>query len=127
MKTVLKNQKTVSAIVALILAGVVTFMAAINSYGVTSNEAELGLKFDETALMERAIADLQEEDYEWVEDDILNDDLQTIKIFNADNELIETVKVSADEAVADEGTQRLLNQAEFLSEYNNTLVYKISE
>lgn len=122
MKTVLKNQKTLSAIVALALAAVVTFVAGINSYGVTSNEAEIVFDFDETELMERAIADLAIEDFDFEEEN-----LKTIKIYNENDELLETVTVGQDEVVEDELTQQRLNQAEFLSEYNNTLIYKISE
>ena len=122
MKTVLKNQKTLSAIVALALAAVVTFVAGINSYGVTSNEAEIVFDFDETELMERAIADLAIEDFDFEEVS-----LKTIKIYDANDELLETVTVGQDEVVEDELTQQRLNQAEFLSEYNNTLIYKISE
>ncbi len=122
MKTVLKNQKTLSAIVALALAVVVTFVAGINSYGETANEEEFVFDYDETALMERAIADMAVEDFGFEEDN-----LKTIKIYNEHDELLETVTVGQDEVVEDELTQQRLNQAEFLSEYNNTLIYKISE
>ncbi len=122
MKTVLKNQKTLSAIVALALAVVVTFVAGINSYGETANEEEFVFDYDETALMERAIADMAVEDFDFEEDN-----LKTIKIYNENDELLETVTVGQDEVVEDELTQQRLNQAEFLSEYNNTLIYKISE
>lgn len=122
MKTVLKNQKTVSAIVALALGAIVTFMAVSNSYGVTSNEAEVAFDFDEKELMERAIADITYEEFV-----IEEESYKTIKIFNENNDLIQTVQVGEDELVQDDQTQQLLNQAEFLSEYNNTLVYKISE
>lgn len=122
MKTALKNQKTLSAIVALALAAVVTFVAGINSYGVTSNEAEIVFDFDETELMERAIADLAIEDFDFEEEN-----LKTIKIYNDNDELLETVTIGQDDEVENELTQHRLNQAEFLSEYNNTLIYKISE
>ncbi len=122
MKTVLKNQKTLSAIVALALAVVVTFVAGINSYGETANEEEFVFDYNETALMERAIADMAVEDFDFEEDN-----LKTIKIYNENDELLETVTVGQDEIVEDELTQQRLNQAEFLSEYNNTLIYRISE
>ncbi|GAB5527351.1 MAG: hypothetical protein Roseis2KO_52230 [Roseivirga sp.] len=122
MKTVLKNQKTLSAIVALALAAVVTFVAGVNSYGETANEGEFVFDYDETALMERAIADLAVEDF-----DFEDESLRTIKIYNENDELLETVTVGQDEVVENELTQQRLNQAEFLSAYNNTLIYKISE
>jgi hypothetical protein len=122
MKTVLKNQKTLSAIVALALAAVVTFVAAMNSYGVTSGEENIELNFDETALMERAIADLSVEEFEFEETTS-----KTIKIYNQNDELLETVTLAEDEVVEDDLTAQRLNQAEFLSAYNNTLIYRISE
>lgn len=122
MKTVLKNQKTLSAIVALALAVVVTFVAGINSYGETANEEGFVFDYDETALMERAIADLAVEDFDFEEES-----LRTIKIYDENDELLETVTVGQNEEVENELTQQRLNQAEFLSEYNNTLIYKISE
>ena len=120
MKTVLKNQKRVSAIVALALAGMVTFMAGINSYGVTSTD--YAFDFDEQALMERAIADLEAEEFVMEEEAYT-----TIKIYNEQNELIESVMVGEGELIEDEYTQQLLNQAEFLSSYNSTMVYQVSE
>ena len=122
MRKVLKNQKRVSAIVALALAGMVTFMAALSSYGGPANETEIAFNFDETALMERAIADLNMEEFA-----IEEEELQTIKIYNAEDELIETVFLTEGESVEDEYTLQLLNQAEYLSEYGNTLIYKVSE
>ena len=121
MKTVFKNQKRVSAIVALALAGMVTFMAGINSYGVTS-ETDYAFDFDEQALMERAIADLEAEEFVMEEEAYT-----TIKIYNEQNELIESVMVGEGELIEDEYTQQLLNQAEFLSSYNSTMVYQVSE
>lgn len=111
-----------SAIVALALAAVVTFVAAMNSYGVTSEEENIEFTFDETALMERAIADLSVEEFEFEESTS-----KTIKIYNQNDELLETVTLAADEVVEDDLTQQRLNQAEFLSAYNNTLIYRISE
>ena len=123
MRKVLKNQKRVSAIVALALGAVVTFMAGINSYGVTANESEIVFDFDEAALMERAIADLEEEILV-VEEAAA---VQTIKIYNDSDELIETVYLNEGEEIEDEETQKLLNQAEYLSGYGTTEIYKVSE
>ena len=120
MKKVLKNQKSVSAIVALALATVVTFMAVINSYGVPATD-EITFEFDESALMERALADMIEEEFV-MEEEVL----QTIKIYNENDELIETVILGAGEQVEDDETQKLLNQAEYLSGYGNTSIYKVS-
>lgn len=122
MKTTLKNQKTLSAIVALALAAVVTFVAGVKSYGETGNEGVLTFDFDEKELLERAIADLAIEEFV-----IEEENLRTIKIYNANDELLETVTVGQDEVVENEEIQQKLNQAEFLSEYNDTLIYKISE
>ncbi len=120
MRKVLKNQKRVSAIVALALGAMVTFMAGINSYGVTANESGLVFDFDETALMERAIADLEEVEY-LVEEVAV----QTIKIYDGSDELIETIYLSEGEEVEDVETQKLLNQAEYLTGFGDTQVYRV--
>ena len=120
MRKVLKNQKRVSAIVALALGAMVTFMAGINSYGVTANESDLVFDFDETALMERAIADLEEVEY-LVEEVAV----QTIKIYDGSDELIETIYLSEGEEIEDVETQKLLNQAEYLTGFGDTQVYRV--
>ena len=58
---------------------------------------------------------------------IEEENFKTIKVFNESNDLIETIQVTDAGIVGDDQTQQLLNRAEFLSEYSNTLVYKISE
>ena len=122
MKTVLKNQRTLSAIVALTLAAIVTLVAGVKSYGETANEGELIFEFDEKELLERAIADLGKESFAIEEEAV-----QTVKIFNANNELLETVTLTEDQLIEEIITEQRLDQAEFLSAYGNTLVYKISE
>ena len=122
MKKEFTTRRKVSAIVALALAGMVTFTAALNTYGDTSNEAELALVFDEEAILERAIEDVTYEEFA-----IEEQSMQTIKIYDAEDNLVETIELGLNEVVEDAATQALLNRAEFLSEYNSTSIYKISE
>ena len=120
MKKVLANQKRVSAIVALALATVITFMAVINSYGVPAND-EFIFEFDENALMERVLADMVTEKFATEEEAP-----RTIKIYNENDELIEAVTLVAGEQVENSETRKLLNRAEYLSGYGNTSIYKVS-
>ena len=120
MKKVLASQKRVSAIVALALATVITFMAVINSYGVPATD-EFTFEFDENALMERALADMVTEKFVTEEEAP-----RTIKIYNENDELIEAVTLVAGEQVENRETRKLLNRAEYLSGYGNTSIYKVS-
>ena len=120
MKKVLANRKRVSAIVALALATVITFMAVINSYGVPATD-EFTFEFDENALMERALADMLTEKFVTEEEAP-----RTIKIYNENDELIEAVTLAAGEQVENRETRKLLNRAEYLSGYGNISIYKVS-
>ena len=120
IKKVLASQKRVSAIVALALATVITFMAVINSYGVPTTD-ELTFEFDENALMERVLADMFTEKFVTEEEAH-----RTIKIYNENDELIEAVTLVAGEQVENRETRKLLNRAEYLSTYGNTSIYKVS-
>ena len=120
MKKVLASQKRVSAIVALALATVITFMAVINSYGVPATD-ELIFEFDENALMEKVLADMVTEKFVTEEEAH-----RTIKIYNENDELIEAVTLAAGEQVENRETRKLLNRAEYLSTYGNTSIYKVS-
>ena len=120
MKKALANQKRVSAIVALALATVITFMAVINSYGVPATD-EFTFEFDENALMERVLADMVTEKF--VPEEEAH---QTIKIYNENDELIEAVTLVVGEQVENREIRKLLNRAEYLSSYGNTSIYKVS-
>lgn len=120
MNQVLANQKRVSAIVALALATVITFMAVIHSYGVPATD-EFTFEFDENALMERALADMVTEKFVTEEEAP-----RTIKIYNENDELIEAVTLVAGEQVENRETRKLLNRAEYLSGYGNISIYKVS-
>ena len=120
MKKALANQKRVSAIVAVALATVITFMAGINSYGVPATD-ELTFEFDENALMERVLADMFTKKF------VTEEEVgRTIKIYNENDELIEAVTLAAGEEVENRETRKLLNRAEYLSGYGNTSIYKVS-
>ena len=120
MRKELKIRRKVSAIVAMALAMVVTFIAAVDTYGDSAlnkvNKEELNL----------AIAEAYDEvmDYDYI-DDVTESTYEMIKIFDAENQLIQEVKVSEDGIIEDAEVQKLVNKAEYLSSYNNTTVYRV--
>jgi hypothetical protein len=130
-QTVMKNlnkvsQKTTSAIAALMLGAVITFTAAMSTFGETNNlkiveasEAELA----EIEMLERAYIDTFEQE-EVV--DFNSEVVRTIKVYGNNDELLETIELGEGEVIEDINTQNLIHKAEFLSEYNNTSIYKIS-
>ena len=122
MKESIKSQRKWSAIAALFLAVVVTFMAAIQSYGVTSSE-EL-IVYDVKSSLDRAYEEVIEEEFE-VELPVV--ETETIKIFDTKNTLILTVVKEKNGIVQNEKAQKMLNTAEYLGAYSNTTIYLISE
>jgi len=120
MKKELKIRRKVSAIVAMALALVVTFIAAVDTYGDSAVNAE------EKEELSIAIAEAYDEvvTYEHVED-FTESAYELIKIFDAEDQLIEEVKVAEDGAIEDLEIQKLVNKAEYLSSYNNTKVYRL--
>lgn len=120
MRNELKIRRKVSAIVAMALAVVVTFFAALDSYGDASidpvKEAELN-----NALAEAYEAIVS---YEYIEVEEFTS-VEVIKIFGANDRLVEEVMLEEGQVIEDEITLQLMNQAEFLSEYSNTKVYRL--
>lgn len=111
-----------SAIVALALAAVVTFTAGINSYGIPKSEEMI--VYDIQTSLERAYEDVIEEEVNFSQ---FVDDTETIKIFDKDNNLVDTVELSEGEVIEDAATKKLLNRAQFLSSYGSTSVYQIAD
>ncbi len=123
MKRVLnRSQKTTSAIVALMLGAVVTFTAVMSSFG-GSNEADVASKMLEEEILERAYADATMEEFEIVE----VEEVQKIKIYDDEYNLVETIELGEGDVIEDAKAQSLVRQAEFLTEYNNTSIYRISK
>ncbi|MEC7756060.1 MULTISPECIES: hypothetical protein [Roseivirga] len=122
MKKQFTTQRKWSAIVALTLAVVVTFMAALQSYGVTKVE-EL-IVYDIKGSLDRAYEEALESD-KLFDIEVPSAQLQTIKIFDADDNLVLSVVMEKDGVVEDEKAKKMLNRAEFLASYSNTSIYKL--
>ena len=113
--------RKISAIVAAALALVVSF-AAINSYG--DSKTEDFIVYDVEASVERAFADLTEENFVL---EIEEAEAEVIKIYNAEDELVKSITLEANEVIEDAEAKQLLNRAEYLSSFGSTSVYKIAE
>ncbi|PWL24410.1 hypothetical protein [uncultured Roseivirga sp.] len=122
MKKQFTTQRKWSAIVALTLAVVVTFMAAIKSFG-TTNAEEL-IVYDIKGSLERAYEEVIEDKYEFEE---VESNIETIKIFDKNDRLILSIVKEIDGAIEDEKAQILLNRADYLSSFAGTSIYKIEE
>lgn len=120
MRNEIKSRRKVSAIVALALGMVVTFFAAIDTYGDASIDPVKKAEVKEA--MAEAYASIIDYDYVAPEE---MEAVQVIKIFGANDELISEVQVLEGEVIESVETQKLLNQAEFLSAYSNTKVYRL--
>ncbi len=121
-KLLTKSQKTASAIVALMLGAIITFSAVMNSFGVT-NDTEFESNLLEDEILERAYTDVMVDEFEEVE--LI--ETHTIKVYDSEDQLIKTVELGDDEIIEDAETLNLVHQAEFLTEYNNTSIYRISK
>ena len=120
MKKQFTIQRKWSAIVALTLALVVTFMAAIQSYGVT--KAEELIVYDIKSSLDRAYADMTEEEFNFEE---FISETETIKIYDNNDQLILSILKEKDGIVKDEGAKKLLNKAEYLASYGSTSIYRV--
>lgn len=121
MRKQFTTQRKWSAIVAFTLAVVVTFMAAIQSFGSTQPE-EL-IIYDIKGSLDRAYEEVVEDEF-YLEE---MDDVETIKVFDADDKLIISILKQKDGIIEDSEAQVLLNKAEYLSSFGNTSIYKIEE
>ncbi|MCE7995270.1 MAG: hypothetical protein HEP71_25055 [Roseivirga sp.] len=122
MKAASKTQKASALFVGIVVSVLAIFAGEFSSHGETVDNSIYQLDIDETALIERAIQEMDEEEYV-IEEAIL----KTIKIYDKDNELIEIISLWEDQEVEDEYTLRLLNQSNFLSSYNNTSIYQVAD
>jgi len=123
MKRGANKKRNMSAIVALALAAMVTFTAGIQSYGIPKNEEPVAYDLKES--LERAYAEftMEEEVVSFIAEDIA---IEVINIYDAEDNLIESVELVEGEVIEDIETQKLLNKADFLTSYNNTSLYKIN-
>lgn len=116
------TQRKWSAIVALILGMVVTFMAAITSYGTTNSE-EL-IVYDIKGSLERAYEEVVDDEFDF---ELPASNIETIKIFGENNQLVLSIVKEKDGVIEDQNALRMLNKAEYLSSFGNTSIYKVEE
>ncbi len=113
-----------SAIVALALAAAVTLTAGIETYGISGNkdlmvynvEASLERAYDEVTMEEELDFDFALEE----------EQVEIIKIYDKEDNLINSIVLEEGEVIENSETKKMLNQAEFLTRYNNTSLYKIN-
>jgi hypothetical protein len=76
----------------------------------------------EMEILERAYADVQE-------DSIIEftNEIEKIKIFDAQNNLVVETALSGNEIIENRNVQVLLNRADFLVKQGNTSIYRITE
>lgn len=121
MKTASKTQKRIALAFGLVVSLLLVFAGENTSQGEEYHNATL-MEIDEDALFERAIEEMEEEYYT----PEMNFS-KTIKIFNQDYELLDIIYLNDNGEVDDVYSKQLLNQSEFLSEYGNTAIYKVTE
>ena len=117
-----KTQKTLSAILGVALAVITLFQAAsVNAHKaefVSAEEAALLAEFDEL-LMEEAI-EMELEEMILFEE--MEEATESVKVYNQDNELI-----GEGDPASNPLLNKLVNQADYLSEMGGEKYYKISE
>jgi len=121
MKRKLNTKRTMSAIVALALAAAVTLTAGIESYGISKNEGLV--MYDAQNSLERAYNEITMDEFDFEVEEELT---EVIKIYDQEDNLIDSIVLTENEVIEDIETKKLLNQAEFLTSYNNTKLYRIN-
>ena len=123
MKATSKTQKTIAIVVGVAVSALALFGGEFSSKADTVHN-EMVLNIDEDALIERAIEELNEDDF-FMELELEEEASETIKIYNQDYELVETIYLREGETIEDKYTEQYLNQAEYLSSYGSTTIYKV--
>lgn len=116
-----KASKTTALLVGVAVSALTVLSTTLDAWSVSVEYNEFWT-IDEQALIERVIDEMSELSFQ-EEEEIYH----TIKIFDRNKGLMETVTLREGEGIADEFTQRIMNQAEFLSSYGNTWIYQVSE
>lgn len=116
------TQRKWSAIMALILAMVVTFMAAIKSFGTTNSE-EL-IVYDIKGSLERAYEEVVDDTFDF---ELPASEIETIKIYGNNDQLLLSIVKQKDGVIEDQNALRMLNKADYLSSFGNTSIYKVEE
>ena len=82
------------------------------------------IEFDEQALLERAYEDVRNaEELPPLE----LEDEQIIKIFDEDNQLIQSMTLMSGDEIADEDFRKLINQSTLLAEYRTSKIYQLNK
>lgn len=110
-----------SAIVALALAAAVTLTAGIKSYEISDKE-NIAM-YDVEASLERAYSDVTMEEFDF---ELEEEAIEIIKIYDREDNLVDSIVLTDNEVIEDAETKKLLNRAEFLTSYNNTTLYRIN-
>ena len=119
-KVINKSQKRASAVIAMMLGIAITFSAVIDSFGVTKNDYASEMEVMEREILDRAYADLMIEEL-----DMQFEEVETIKIYDADNNLLKSVDVYEGETIQDQEVRKLVNSAELLTSHNRTTIYQV--
>ncbi|WP_420387101.1 hypothetical protein [Roseivirga sp.] len=122
MRKQFTTQRKWSAAMAIMLGIMVTFMAAIQSFGTT--EPEELIVYDIKGSLDRAYAEVIEEEFDF---ELPATNLETIKIYGNNDELVLTIVKEKGGVIENEKAQRLLNKAEYLADYSNTYIYRLEE
>lgn len=120
MKNEVKIRRKLSALVALVLAVMVTFVAALDSYGDASTDPLLSIEFKDS--MFRAYEEVTA-DQSYFE--VPEENVQIIKIYSAENELVSSYELGEGDVIEDNDVKKLLNRSDFLTSYKNTMVYRL--
>ncbi len=110
-----------SAIVALALAAAVTLTAGIESSNLSKNEGTL--MYDVEASLTRAYNDVIQDN---MNAELEEESAEIIKIYDQEDNLIDSIILTENDVIEDLETKKLLNQASFLTSYSNTKIYKIN-
>lgn len=80
------------------------------------------MEFDEQAILERAYEDVRNaEELPPLEEE------QIIKIFDEDNQLIQSMTLVAGDDIKDEDFRKLINQSTLLAEYRTSKIYRLTK
>jgi len=114
-----KSSRFLMAVLAItVIASLFLLGPKNNGLLINTNPVE----FDEQAILERAYEDVRNAE----ELPPLNEEL-IIKIFDEDNNLIESMTLLSGAEVADEDFRKLINQSTLLAEYSTSKIYQLNK
>lgn len=110
----------------MLIAGLIVLITAtlflLDSGGQGLNESIEAIEFDDQAILERAYEDVRNsEEFPQLEEE------QIIKIFDEDNQLIQSMTLLAGDEIIDEDFRKLINKSTLLAEYRTSKIYKLNK